>query len=141
MKAALIDEDAAPARNIDVETHSGIVQLSGFVESEEARRAAETTATMVSGVQGVQNELVVRETDRTAGEVVDDVVIAAKVKSELAADAGLGTAADVNVEVREGVVQLSGFVDSDEERERAASLARSVDGVQDVLNDISVQPD
>ena len=139
VKAALIDEETTKAREIDVETQSGVVQLSGFVESETSRKAAEEAARSVGGVESVRNALIVRQDERTPGAVVDDSIIAAKVKSELATDAGLGTASAVNVEVRGGVVQLSGFVDSEDEKSRAESVASNVHGVAEVRNDIDVQ--
>ena len=107
VKAALIDDEATKAREIDVETQAGVVQLSGFVESETSRKAAEETARSVEGVENVRNALLVRHDERTPGAVVDDSIIAARVKSGLATDAGLSTASAVNVEVRGGVVQLS----------------------------------
>jgi hyperosmotically inducible periplasmic protein len=85
------------------------------------------------------HELAVREGDRTAGRATDDAAIAAKVKGELAADSGLGTATNVNVEVRSGVVQLSGFVASVEQKQEAEQIARQVAGVTDVRNSIAVQ--
>jgi hyperosmotically inducible protein len=139
VKAALIDDETAKAHDIDVETQSGVVQLSGFVESEAAKAAAEETARSVAGVEEVRNALIVRQEERTPGAVVDDSIIAAKVKSELATDAGLNTASAVNVEVRGGVVQLSGFVDSEDEKRRAESVASNVEGVAEVRNDIDVQ--
>lgn len=139
VKAALIDDETVKARNIDVETQSGVVQLSGFVDSDASKRAAESAAKSVEGVTQVNNALVVSNGERTAGAVVDDSVIAAKVKSQLATEAGLGTASAVNVEVNSGVVQLSGFVKSDDERSRAEAVASNVEGVAEVRNDIDVQ--
>jgi hyperosmotically inducible periplasmic protein len=138
VKAALIDDETTKAREIDVETQRGVVQLSGFVESEKSKSAAEEAARSVDGVADVRNELIVRQGERTPGAVVDDTIIAAKVKSGLATDAGLGTASAVNVEVRGGVVQLSGFVDSEDEKTRAESVASAVQGVAEVRNDIDV---
>jgi hyperosmotically inducible protein len=139
VKTALIRNDETKARQINVETENGVVQLSGFVDSEQMKSSAAATAQSVSGVQEVRNELVVREGNRTAGRATDDVAIAAKVKSELAADSGLATAADVNVEVKRGVVQLSGFVGSIEQKQEAEQIARQVAGVTDVRNSIEVQ--
>jgi hyperosmotically inducible protein len=141
VKTALIRNDETKARQINVETENGIVQLSGFVDSEQMKSAAAATAQSVSGVQEVRNDLMVREGgERTAGRATDDTVIAAKVKSELAADSGLGTASNVNVEVRRGVVQLSGFVASVEQKQEAEEIARRVAGVTEVQNSISVEP-
>lgn len=139
VKTALIGNDETKARQINVETENGVVQLSGFVDSQQMKAAAAETARGVSGVREVHNELVVRQGDRTAGRATDDAVIAAQVKSELAADAGMATATNVNVEVRSGVVQLSGFVESVAQKQEAEQIARQVAGVTDVRNSIEVE--
>jgi hyperosmotically inducible protein len=140
VKAALIRDDSAKARQIDVETKGGVVQLSGFVESHDVIEAAVKTAAALEGVEEVRNDLVVRDTDRTAGQTVDDTVIAAKVKTQLAEDTDLSTATDINVEVNNGVVQLSGFVASVDAKTRAADSASRVDGVRDVRNNLALEP-
>jgi osmotically-inducible protein OsmY len=78
-------------------------------------------------------------TSRTAGTVVDDAGLTAKVKTAIASDVGAGTAANVNVTTYRGEVQLSGFVDSQEKKDQAASAARKVSGVQTVRNDLQVK--
>src|SRR5690606_42056481 len=60
VKTALIRQDEVKARNINVETFRGTVQLSGFVDSREESRRAEETAKGVSGVKKVQNDLQIR---------------------------------------------------------------------------------
>ena len=77
--------------------------------------------------------------NRTAGTVVDDAGLTAKVKTAIASDVGAGTAANVNVTTYKGTVQLAGFVDSQEKKDQAASAARKVSGVQNVQNDIQVR--
>lgn len=77
---------------------------------------------------------------RAAGQVVDDSALTARVKSALAVDAGVSTAANVNVTTYRGVVQLSGFVASQEAAQRAVAIAKSIDGVQSVKNDLRVNP-
>lgn len=139
VKSALVSNDATKARQINVETKGGVVQLSGFVDSAAAKAAAETTAKNVTGVTKVENKLLIRDADRSAGQAVDDTVIAAKVKGEIAGKAGLGTASDVNVEVNSGVVELSGFVATADEKAKAAEVARSINGVKDVRNNISLK--
>ncbi|HKE94144.1 MAG TPA: BON domain-containing protein [Povalibacter sp.] len=140
VKSALISNDATKARQINVETKDGVVQLSGFVDSSAAKSAAETTAMSVEGVKQVQNRLLIRDGNRSTGQAVDDTVIAAKVKGELAGKAGLGTASDVNVEVNSGVVELSGFVATPDEKAKAGEVARGINGVKDVRNNISLKP-
>ena len=78
-------------------------------------------------------------TRRSAGEFTDDAALTAKVKSAIATDAGARTAAAVNVETYRGVVQLTGFVDSDEQVTRAVSAAKKVQGVRSVRNDIRLK--
>jgi hyperosmotically inducible protein len=140
VKSALIENDSTKAGQINVETKDGVVQLSGFVDSESAKAAAEATAKNVDGVKQVQNKLLLRDPNRSTGQAVDDTVIAAKVKGEIAGKAGLGTASDVNVEVNSGVVELSGFVATSDEKARAGEVARSINGVKDVQNNISLKP-
>ena len=72
---------------------------------------------------------------RSAGEFTDDAALTAKVKTAIATDAGAKTAAAVNVETYRGVVQLTGFVESDEQVTRAVSAAKKVQGVRSVKND------
>lgn len=140
VKTALIKNEDTKASQINVETRQGLVQLSGFVDSEAAKQAAETTAQNVTGVTEVQNKLMVRNAKRSTGDAVDDTVIAAKVKGEIAGKAGLGTAADVNVEVSSGIVELSGFVPSADQKMKAAEIARGIKGVKDVRNNIELKP-
>jgi osmotically-inducible protein OsmY len=75
---------------------------------------------------------------QTAGEVVDDSVVTAKVKARLVDDP-VTKAYQINVETFKGTVQLSGFVDSAEARSRAAQLAKDVGGVKDVKNSLQVR--
>lgn len=76
--------------------------------------------------------------DRSTGQVVDDSSITARVKTAIARDASLGTATDVNVTTSRGVVQLSGFVPSEQVAQRAEKIAGSVEGVRSVKNDLRV---
>jgi len=77
-------------------------------------------------------------TKESTGELIDDTVITTKVKSKLVGDKEV-SALEVQVETFKGTVQLSGFVGSDRERQRAAELARSVDGVTEVRNDLQLK--
>jgi hyperosmotically inducible periplasmic protein len=80
-----------------------------------------------------------QSTTRSAGAVVDDAGLTARVKTAIATDIGAGTAANVNVTTYRGEVQLSGFVDSAERASQAESTARNVPGVQNVKNDLQVK--
>jgi len=73
-----------------------------------------------------------------AGEYVDDSVITTKVKSLLAADDFLKSF-QIGVETYKGIVQLSGFVDSQKAIDKAAEITRSVKGVKSVKNNLIVK--
>ena len=79
------------------------------------------------------------ETGRTTGEFTNDAALTAKVKSAIATEAGARTAAAINIETYRGVVQLTGFVDSDDQVTRAISAAKKVQGVRSVKNDIRLK--
>lgn len=72
------------------------------------------------------------------GEYVDDAVITTKVKAAIFNEPSLKSA-EINVETFKGVVQLSGFVNSQADINKAASLARSVNGVTSVKNDMRLK--
>jgi osmotically-inducible protein OsmY len=72
------------------------------------------------------------------GEYIDDTVITAKVKARILDEPGLKSA-EINVETFKGVVQMSGFVSSQSDINRAAELARGVRGVMSVKNDMRVK--
>lgn len=76
---------------------------------------------------------------RGAGEFTSDAALTAKVKTAIATDVGAGTAANINVQTYKGEVQLSGFVDSQDQAQRAVQAARGVDGVRVVRNDVRVR--
>jgi len=80
-----------------------------------------------------------RGPDRSAGEFTDDAAVTAKVKSAIATDVGARTAAAVNVDTYRGVVQLTGFVDSDEQASKAVNAAKKVSGVRSVKNEIRIK--
>jgi hypothetical protein len=75
---------------------------------------------------------------QSTGEYIDDKADSSRVKKALAADAQYKYDG-VNVEMFKGVVQLSGFVNSKEERNRAGDVTKTVDGVKEVKNNLIVK--
>jgi hyperosmotically inducible protein len=73
-----------------------------------------------------------------AGEYVDDSVITTKVKSLLASDDFLKSF-EITVETYKGIVQLSGFVDSQKAVDKAGEIAGVVKGVKSVKNNLNVK--
>ena len=80
---------------------------------------------------------VVRD-QQSVGTYIDDAALTTRVKAKFAEDKVVSAMA-INVETLKGVVQLSGFAKSAEERSTAERLARSTSGVVDVRNDIIVR--
>ncbi len=137
VKTALIGDERTKARQIDVETFKGVVQLNGFVDSAAAKTAAASVARSVAGVGSVKNNLQVGA-DRTTGRTVDDAGITAKVRAALIDDPRTKSH-QIEVTTNAGVVQLGGFVDSATNKAAAEQLARSVAGVTRVTNRLEVR--
>lgn len=76
--------------------------------------------------------------ERTAGQVVDDATITTKVKAALIGDE-LTKARNINVDTHKGVVTLTGTVDTATEKARASTVARSVEGVSSVHNNLATK--
>jgi osmotically-inducible protein OsmY len=72
------------------------------------------------------------------GEYVDDTVVTSKVKAAILNEPSLSSA-EINVETFKGVVQLSGFVNSKADINKAVTVARSVSGVTSVKNDMRLK--
>lgn len=72
------------------------------------------------------------------GEYIDDSVITTKIKAELAADDFLKSF-EIGVETRKGIVQLSGFVDSQKAIDKAGRIAQSVKGVTGLKNNLIIK--
>lgn len=132
VKTALIGDDFFGGLGINIEVSKGVVQLAGFVDSKRQREEVGELATGVAGVIELSNQLHVKSGSRSAGQVVDDTLIASQVK------AGLGGDLSVNVDVYNGVVLLSGFVDSLDEKNTAIDVAQSVGHVKKILSGIEI---
>ena len=78
-------------------------------------------------------------TGRQIGQEVDDAIIGTKVKAALLKAQDV-KGREVKVETEKAVVQLSGFVSSQGEIERALEIARGVEGVRSVENKLSIKP-
>lgn len=78
------------------------------------------------------------ETSQAPGEYFDDSVVTAKVKSAILNDPDLKVM-EIKVETFRGKVQLSGFVSSRADANRAEEVARGVKGVRSVSNDMQVK--
>jgi hyperosmotically inducible periplasmic protein len=93
--------------------------------------AAAILISIASGCAGTP----VRE---STGEFIDDSAITTRIKTALLERKSV-SGTDISVETFKGTVQLGGFVNSADEKQRAEDLARSVGGVKSVVNGIEVK--
>jgi hypothetical protein len=77
--------------------------------------------------------------DRTTGQAINDKMTAFNINRALGNDP-IMKYPDVKVNVYNGTAQLTGFVDSDQQRAKAAEIAAGVPGVTQVINEISTKP-
>lgn len=138
VKSALLADPDVKGLEIKVETRNGEVQLSGFVDSQTQINRAADLARRVDGVTRVQNNMALKAGGTTLGTNVDDSIVTAKVKTALLSDKSVKSS-DIAVMTSRGQVQLSGFVDSQPQIDRAVEITRAVEGVKDVDNKMSVK--
>ena len=136
VKAALVDHESIKSTDISVKTDQKVVTLSGFVESQAQAEEAVKVAKGVEGVTSVSDKLHVRDSKETSVKgYAGDTAITSEVKAKLLAD-DIVPSRKVKVETTDGVVQLSGSVDSQAQSDRAESIAKAIDGVKSVKNDL-----
>ncbi|HBM9295076.1 molecular chaperone OsmY [Citrobacter freundii] len=136
VKAALVDHDSIKSTDISVKTDQKVVTLSGFVESQAQAEEAVKVAKGVEGVTSVSDKLHVRDSKETSVKgYAGDTAITSEVKAKLLAD-DIVPSRKVKVETTDGVVQLSGTVESQAQSDRAESIAKAIDGVKSVKNDL-----
>lgn len=99
--------------------------------TRSAAVAAIAAGLMVSGCNVFRGQ-------STPGEYVDDVAITSKVKAKLLDDESV-EGLDVNVDSMNGKVTLTGWADSSAEARAAGDIARGVDGVKSVDNQLQVK--
>ncbi len=139
VKAALLDHESIKSTDISVKTDKKVVTLSGFVQSQAQAEAAVAAAKTVEGVASVSDKLHVRDSKESSIKgYAGDTATTSEVKAKLLAD-DIVPSRNVKVETTDGVVQLSGTVESQAQSERAESVAKAVEGVKSVKNDLKVQ--
>lgn len=138
IKAGLLDNKDTSSMSINVESYKGTVQLSGFVDSQAEKDAAGKVAGDVDGVKKVINSLSIAP-KTSMGTKLDDTVMTSKVKAALMDDAEVKSG-QINVETKNGVTQLAGFVTNEAMRERAGKVAAGVSGLKKLENVLVVKP-
>jgi osmotically-inducible protein OsmY len=128
---------------ITVKTEYGNVTLAGVVHSEAHKTQIANIAATTRGVEKVNNLLTVAP--KEALEPMDaverdfaDEWVEKRVETALLMNRHIALSS-LNVEVNDGLCILTGQVDSDVQKELAESIALSVQGVENVQNDIQVE--
>ncbi|CNH53481.1 osmotically inducible protein OsmY [Yersinia thracica] len=140
VKSALLEEKTLKSTDISVETNHGVVTLTGFVTSQAEAETAVDIAKNVEGVKSVSDKLHVKDQKtQSVSEYAGDAATTSSIKAKLLAD-DIVPSRKIKVETTDGVVQLSGTVENKAQAERAESIAKAVDGVKSVKNDLSIKP-
>lgn len=140
VKSALLEEKSLKSTDISVETNHGVVTLTGFVTSQAEAETAVEIAGNVEGVKSVSDKLHVKDQkSQSVSEYAGDAATTSSIKAKLLAD-DIVPSRKVKVETTDGVVQLSGHVESKAQSDRVESIAKAVNGVKSVKNDLSIKP-
>lgn len=131
----LMWDDSVNANDVHVEIIDDTARLTGSVPNYTAKLAAERNAFMVEGIKNVENLLEVifppTVTIPTDGEIKSNINNILSWYSDFSGD--------IDVEVKNNIVSLTGSVDNYREKVRAEEIANSVKGVIDVLNNINIR--
>jgi osmotically-inducible protein OsmY len=140
VKSKLLWSTYTSGMSTNVDTSMGKVTLSGSADSAAAKELAGSLARNTSGVVAVDNQLIIEAPKAAAasekapahqGNVVADSWISAKVKSTFMYSSNVDSS-EIAVKTSDGVVTLSGKVDSGTQRSLAIELAKNIRGVQSV---------
>lgn len=128
----LIDDKWVSAHLIDVWTDKGIVTLTGSVDNILAKERATEIAETTKGVRSVVNRIVVKPVEREDRDISWDVRQA--ILDDPATDLY-----EIEAEVKDGIVTLTGTVDSWAESRLCKKVVKGVKGVKGIKNEIEVQ--
>jgi osmotically-inducible protein OsmY len=134
IKGEFLVARGVPSDAIEVETNEGIVTLSGSVNNILAKDRAQRITEMIKGVRSVVNTINVAPSGQSDAEIAGDISAA------LAADPATESW-EINSTVNNGIVTLTGSVDSWQEKQLVAKVVKGVRGVTGLENNISVNPD
>ena len=138
IKTRLLASEAGDFTEVDVEVSTGLVLLTGRVNTPEERVEAERLAWMSTRALDVANEIQIQRPGGFTANVSDEV-ITARVRSRLIGSSSVRSI-NFNVETYDGVVYLMGIARTEEELRRAAEEASYVGGVQRVVSYIRLRP-
>lgn len=138
VKSVLLADPDIKGFDFKIATRKGEVQLSGFVDNASQLERALAVTQAVPGVKSIDNKVSLKAAPTTIGNKVDDSIVTTQVKAALLADASIKSL-DIAVVTRQGVVQLSGFVNNQTQIARAIEVAHGIAGVSSVSNEMSIK--
>jgi hyperosmotically inducible periplasmic protein len=115
-------------------SNDGVVTLTGTVSEESHKSLAQETVASLPGVKSVDNQLVINGQQPSANS---DGWIGMKVKGALFFNRNV-SAVNTEVGVTDGVVTLKGHADSQAQKDLTGEYAKSIDGVKDVKNEMTI---
>ena len=150
-EATLLFNGNLDSFDINTDVKNGNVVLTGKVENSVDKKLAEELVANIDGVTSVDNKLTVVSDKDMEGDMSDDMEdtvdegtseltdakIATVIKTRLLMDTDI-SGFDIDVDVENGVVTLTGEVDSDAERDLAIEIAKNASDVKDVESDLRV---
>jgi len=150
-EATLLFNGNLDSFDINTDVKNGNVVLTGKVENSVDKKLAEELVANIDGVTSVDNKLTVVADNDMHSDMSDDMEegveegtseltdakIATVIKTRLLMDTDI-SGFDIDVDVENGVVTLTGEVDSDAERDLAIEIAKNASDVKDVESDLRV---
>ncbi|WP_370243955.1 BON domain-containing protein [Alteromonas abrolhosensis] len=150
-EATLLFNGNLDSFDINTDVKDGNVVLTGKVENSVDKKLAEELVANIDGVVSVENKLTIVADDDMDSDLSDDAEdtvdegtseltdakIATVIKTRLLMDTDI-SGFDIDVDVENGVVTLTGEVDSDAERDLAVEIAKNASDVKDVENNLRV---
>lgn len=141
VKSKLLWNSNTEGLDIDVDAKHGVVTLTGSAQTPAAKELAGRLARNTKGVREVQNNLSISTADSTAAKAqnaaddasaaISDAWITSKVKSSYLYSRNLD-GLNISVDTKNGMVSLSGKVQSNAEKQLAIETARNIRGVRGV---------
>lgn len=138
VKSVLVADDLVKSLDLQVETRKGVVQLSGFVDSQAQIDQALVLTRAVAGVNEVANGITLKGPSSTVGTAIDDTNVTGRVKTALLAAPDIKSF-DISVLTHKGEVQLTGFVNSQAQIDQASKLAAAAEGASSVKNELMIK--
>ena len=150
-EATLLFNGNLDSFDINTDVKNGNVVLTGKVENSVDKKLAEELVANIDGVTSVDNKLTIVSDKDMDGDMSDDMEdtvdegtseltdakVATVIKTRLLMDTDI-SGFDIDVDVENGVVMLTGDVDSDAERDLAVEIAKNASDVKDVKSDLRV---